>query len=142
MMKVDRPMDIELEQTSIYILMSVFAAQVHSEVISDERFLTVVHQDEDYFLLANRISDSQMIYDVSIWRTCGFEDRHGVLFSVAHFPGVLGASYRYEEWQSIPVNQSGTRSVYGPMHGVTATFAYPEDDYELSSFNNRALDTY
>lgn len=134
---VDRSMDIELEQTSIYIVLSVFAAQIHSD-----RLPMVVHQDEDYFLVARRISESHLIYEVAIWRTCEFEDVPGVLFSVAHFPGVVNTAYSYQAWNSIPINQTGTRSIFGPMHGVVATFAYPDDEYELSSFNNRALDAY
>lgn len=134
---VDRSMDIELEQTSLYIVLSVFAAQIHSDRLS-----TVVHQDEDYFLIARRINESHLIYEVEIWRTCEFENVPGVLFSVAHFPGIVSTAYEYRDWNAIPINQSGTRSIFGPMHGVTATFAYPEDEYELSNFNNRALDAY
>lgn len=134
---VDRSMDIELEQTSLYIVLSVFAAQIYSDSLS-----IVVYQDEDYFLVARRISESHLIYEVAIWRTCEFEDVSGVLFSVAHFPGIVGVTYDYQDWNSIPINQAGTRSIFGPMHGVVATFAYPDDQYEISSFNSRALDTY
>jgi hypothetical protein len=105
---VDRFMDIEIEQTSIYIVLSVFAAQIHNDKLP-----IVVHQDEDYFLVAKRISESHLIYEVAIWRTCEFEDVQGVLFSVAHFPGIVNTIYRYEEWNSIPINQMGTRSIYG-----------------------------
>lgn len=130
-------MDIELEQTSLYIVLSVFAAQIHSDQLS-----MVVHQDEDYFLVAKRINAELLIYEVSIWRTCDFEDLQGVMFSVAHFPGIVGVEYQCKDWHSIPVNQTATRSIHGPMHGVVATFAYPDDEYELASFNNRALGAY
>lgn len=137
MIAVDRSMDIELEQTSLYIVLSVFAAQIH-----DDGLPIVVHQDEDYFLVARRISEPHLIYEVAIWRTCEFEDMPGALFSVAHFPGMVSVVYDYKNWNSIPINQSGTRSIFGPMHGVVAMFAYPDDAYELSSFNSRAMDAY
>lgn len=130
-------MDVELEQTSIYIVLSVFAAQIHSEALP-----IVVHQDEDYFLVAKRVDDLQLVYEVAIWRSCEFEDAQGAMFSVAHFPGIVGATYDYKEWNSIPVNQSGTRTIFGPMHGIVSAFAYPDDQYELLSFNSRATDTY
>ena len=115
---VDRYMDIELEQTSLYIVLSVFATQIYSDRLSK-----VVHQDEDYFLIARRTSESHLIYEVAIWRTCEFENVPGVLFSIAHFPGIVSAVYEYRDWNSIPINQAGTRSIFGPMHGVVATFS-------------------
>lgn len=128
-------MDIELEQTSLYIVLSVFAAQIHNDKLT-----TVVHQDEDYFLVARCVNESRLTYELSIWRTCEFESIPGVIFSMAHFPGVTNTTYEYRNWNSIPANQSGTRFIFGPMHGVKAMFTYPDDEYELSNFNNRVLD--
>ena len=128
-------MDMELEQVSIHILMCVFAAAVKNEEPSK-----IVYQDEDYYLYANRVHAEKIIYEVGLWRTCSLESETGALFSIANFPGIVGASYTPMKWNSVLLNAEGTRSVYGPMCGVQAIFAYPDDEDEISSFNHRALD--
>lgn len=130
-------MDIELEQTSIYILLSVFAAQLHDEYSS-----MIVHQDDDYFLFARRMNCPDLVYAIEIWRTCEFESKEGALFNVASFPGVIGVKHEYRDWHAVPVNQQCTRMVYGAMHGIIAAFAYPNDEYELLSFCERAGESH
>jgi len=132
---MDKHVDIELEQVSIHILLCVFAACVRSETPA-----TIVYQDEDYYLLAKRVHAEKVIYEIGLWRTCSLESETGALFSVANFPGVVGASYTPMKWNSIHINREETRAIYGPMCGVQAIFAYPDDEHEIENFKNRALD--
>jgi hypothetical protein len=134
---MDKYMDTEMEQTSIYIMMSVFATQ-----LVNEQSTMITYQNEDYHLVARKSTPDNNVYEIGIWRTSDFESIEGVLFALANFPGIISAQYEYQVWNSIPINQIETRAIHGPMHGVLAVFAYPEDEYELSNLNERAKDGY
>ena len=136
---MDKSVDIELEQTSIYVLLACFAAQLEYELGPP----IITSSAEDYFLVArNAASHGDIVYDVEIWRTSEFEDVFGAIFSVAHAPGIADVSFGFNEWHSVPTNDRETQAVYGPMWGIQATFVYPEDMYELEALYDRAKDSF
>lgn len=133
---MNESMNIEMEQTSIYILLACFAAQLKQNLDQE----TILHSDEDYHLVAKRHDKHQLTYEIEIWRTAELEDNHGAVFAVSQAPGIIGATHIYIDWNSIPIGTN--RSIYGPMWGIAATFSYPDDMYELEALHDRSQDAY
>ena len=123
------------EQALIYRLMAEFA----KHVIDDVEKIIITSSADDYFLVA-RLADSLncLVYEIEIWRPSVLEDIHGSIFTVAVSPGITDVTYCWSDWNSIPVNNSETKSVYGPMWGLKAIFEYPEEVYEIEALYDRA----
>lgn len=92
----------------------------------------VTASDDDYYMVA-RSGPRNGGYFLDVWRTCRFEDVNGAVFALANTPGVLHTKSEYSEWEEIPVDDLGQRSICSPMWGVRSRFVYPEDYDELEA---------